>query len=258
MFRKRVLATLCRNPARGHPGGRHPGLSRGGRSVCGRMAFHVCLHRRHGRLPQRPQLAGEMVDPGRDARHHRPVGSLGRPGYVRGWRRRQPAAARTRHPEPAAARSAAAERLQPPELGRRPLYTTGTIVRYTNGRYYIAEHDNPGYDPTISTWYWDPYTCGSANPPPPDHRRPAAAAEPAARWLRRHRGAVQPDVPGPQLVLHLQRPDRRRWTPSRRFARTGSDTVRRQEAAAFLANASHETGGLVHITEINTNYPHLL
>jgi predicted chitinase len=35
------------------------------------------------------------------------------------------------------------------------------------------------------------------------------------------------------------------------FARTGSDTVRRQEAAAFLANVSHETGGLVHITEIN-------
>jgi predicted chitinase len=35
------------------------------------------------------------------------------------------------------------------------------------------------------------------------------------------------------------------------FARTGSDTVRRQEAAAFLANANHETGGLVHVTEIN-------
>jgi predicted chitinase len=41
------------------------------------------------------------------------------------------------------------------------------------------------------------------------------------------------------------------------FARTGSDTVRKQEAAAFLANVSHETGGLVHIVEQNTaNYPH--
>ena len=39
-------------------------------------------------------------------------------------------------------------------------YVTGSIVRYTDGRYYIAEHDNPGYDPVISTWYWDPYTCG--------------------------------------------------------------------------------------------------
>ncbi|MFD1831005.1 glycoside hydrolase family 19 protein [Streptomyces desertarenae] len=41
------------------------------------------------------------------------------------------------------------------------------------------------------------------------------------------------------------------------FATTGSDTVRKREAAAFLANVSHETGGLVHIVEQNTaNYPH--
>jgi predicted chitinase len=41
------------------------------------------------------------------------------------------------------------------------------------------------------------------------------------------------------------------------FGNTGSDTVRRQEVAAFLANVSHETGGLVHIVEQNqANYPH--
>ncbi|MFE9258127.1 glycoside hydrolase family 19 protein [Streptomyces sp. NPDC006879] len=41
------------------------------------------------------------------------------------------------------------------------------------------------------------------------------------------------------------------------FATTGGDTVKRQEAAAFLANISHETGGLVHIVEQNqANYPH--
>ncbi|NML52233.1 chitinase [Streptomyces sp. R302] len=41
------------------------------------------------------------------------------------------------------------------------------------------------------------------------------------------------------------------------FAGTGGDTVKKQEAAAFLANVSHETGGLVHIVEQNTaNYPH--
>ncbi len=41
------------------------------------------------------------------------------------------------------------------------------------------------------------------------------------------------------------------------FAATGSDTVRRQEAAAFLANVSHETGGLLYVVEQNTsNYPH--
>ncbi len=40
------------------------------------------------------------------------------------------------------------------------------------------------------------------------------------------------------------------------FANTGSDTTKKQEAAAFLANVSHETGGLVYIVEQNTaNYP---
>ncbi|PDP86658.1 chitinase [Glycomyces fuscus] len=41
------------------------------------------------------------------------------------------------------------------------------------------------------------------------------------------------------------------------FANTGSTEVRKREAAAFLANVSHETGGLVHIKEVNeANYPH--
>ncbi len=37
------------------------------------------------------------------------------------------------------------------------------------------------------------------------------------------------------------------------FANQGSDTVKKQELAAFLANVSHETGGLVYIKEINQN-----
>ncbi|NGO71364.1 chitinase [Streptomyces sp. SB3404] len=41
------------------------------------------------------------------------------------------------------------------------------------------------------------------------------------------------------------------------FTTTGSETVQKREAAAFLANISHETGGLVHIVEQNEdNYPH--
>ncbi|MDQ1287068.1 MAG: hypothetical protein QG622_633 [Actinomycetota bacterium] len=41
------------------------------------------------------------------------------------------------------------------------------------------------------------------------------------------------------------------------FAGTGGDTVKKQEAAAFLANINHETGGLVHVVEQNTaNYSH--
>ncbi|ROP41304.1 glycoside hydrolase family 19 protein [Saccharothrix texasensis] len=127
-------------------------------------------------------------------------------------------------------------------------YTAGSIVRYTDGRYYIAEHDNPGYDPIISTWYWNPHDCGST---------PTTT--------------TSTPVPGGFVVSEAQF---QQMFPNRNpfytysgltaalgaypgFAKTGSDTVRRQEAAAFLANANHETGGLVHIVEQNqANYPH--
>jgi predicted chitinase len=40
------------------------------------------------------------------------------------------------------------------------------------------------------------------------------------------------------------------------FATTGGQTVQQQEAAAFLANVSHETAGLVYVVEQDTaNYP---
>ncbi|GIF06826.1 hypothetical protein Asi03nite_43640 [Actinoplanes siamensis] len=40
------------------------------------------------------------------------------------------------------------------------------------------------------------------------------------------------------------------------FTTTGSDTVRKQEAAAFLANVNHESGGLVYVEELNqANWP---
>jgi hypothetical protein len=42
-------------------------------------------------------------------------------------------------------------------------YPKGTVVRYTNGKYYLevnnGTHGSDGTDPTISTWYWQPTTC---------------------------------------------------------------------------------------------------
>ncbi|MEV5378216.1 glycoside hydrolase family 19 protein [Streptomyces nondiastaticus] len=122
-------------------------------------------------------------------------------------------------------------------------YPAGTVVRYTDGKYYVAEHDNPGYDPLISTWYWDPYTCqGGGNPG--TGKFPVTEAQfqqmfPGRNSFYTYNGliAALSAYPG--------------------FAGTGSDQVKRQEAAAFLANVDHETGGLVHIVEQNTaNYPH--
>lgn len=59
-------------------------------------------------------------------------------------------------------------------------YAAGAIVRYTNGQYYQASHENPGYDPVISTWYWSPYTCTGGGTTP----RPAAADRAASRSAR--------------------------------------------------------------------------
>ncbi|WNI15840.1 glycoside hydrolase family 19 protein [Actinacidiphila sp. ITFR-21] len=127
-------------------------------------------------------------------------------------------------------------------------YVTGNVVRYTDGNLYVAEHDNPGYDPTISTWYWDPYTCtggtGGTTPPPNSGGFVVSEAQfnqmfPSRNSFYTYSGltAALGAYPG--------------------FATTGSDTVRKQEAAAFLANVSHETGGLVYIVEQNTaNYPY--
>jgi len=39
-------------------------------------------------------------------------------------------------------------------------YNVGAIVKYpSNGNYYKCTNANPGYDPTISTWFWSPFSC---------------------------------------------------------------------------------------------------
>jgi len=121
-------------------------------------------------------------------------------------------------------------------------YAVGAIVTYTNGLYYQATHENPGYDPTISTWYWSPYTCtgggGSTTPPPSTGGFVVSEAQfnqmfPSRNGFYTYAGLTDAMAKYPA------------------FATTGSDTVKKQEAAAFLANVNHETGGLVYIDEIN-------
>jgi chitinase len=121
-------------------------------------------------------------------------------------------------------------------------YVTGDVVTYTNGLLYIATHDNPGYDPTISTWYWSPYTCsgsgggtGGTNP-----SGGFVVSEAQFNQMFPSRNSFY-TYSGLTAALSAY--------PA--FATTGSDTVKKQEAAAFLANVSHETGGLVYVTEID-------
>jgi chitinase len=139
----------------------------------------------------------------------------------------------------------------PAWVAGRP-YVTGDIVKYTDGKLYRAKHDNPGYDPVISTWFWEPTSCGptnpnpNPNPPPPPSNSGFVVSEAQFNQMFPNRN---PFYTYNGLVAALSA------YPA--FANSGSDTVRKQEAAAFLANVNHETGGLVHIVEQNTaNYPH--
>ena len=69
---------------------------------------------------------------------------------------------------------AGAGELQLPDLGAGRNYVTGNIVRYTDGKYYLAEHDNPGYDPV------DQHLVLGARTPAPARRRPPPPGRPAA------------------------------------------------------------------------------
>ncbi|MGK3991442.1 glycosyl hydrolase family 18 protein [Sorangium sp. So ce136] len=55
-----------------------------------------------------------------------------------------------------------------PEWQEGQWYDEGAIVNY-QGVAYIAEHGNPGYIPTVSTYFWEPYSgCSDSPDPGPD------------------------------------------------------------------------------------------
>jgi len=121
-------------------------------------------------------------------------------------------------------------------------YNVGAIVEYpANGQYYIATNANPGYDPTISTWYWSPYTCsGSGGGTGGGGSGGFVVSEAQFDQMFPNRNSFY-TYSG--LVTALSS------FPA--FATTGGTAVEQQEAAAFLANVDHETGGLVYINEID-------
>ncbi len=128
-------------------------------------------------------------------------------------------------------------------------YTLGTIVKFpANGNYYklvnVGAHGSDGTDPTISTWYWSPTTC-STTPPPPPSTSGFVVTEAQFNQMFPNRSSFYSYA---GLVAALSS------YPA--FANTGSDTVRKQEAAAFLANVAHESDNLKAVREYNTaNYP---
>jgi predicted chitinase len=146
------------------------------------------------------------------------------------------------------------------------VYQGGTSVSH-NGRNWTAkwwtQSDAPGTTGEWGVWS-DKGECGSTGPAPttsPTSPSPSESPKP------------DPTTPSPsgfvvsEAQFNQMFPNRNSFYTYKGltdalaaypgFAKTGSDTVQKQEAAAFLANINHETGGLVHVVEQNTaNYPH--
>lgn len=113
-------------------------------------------------------------------------------------------------------------------------YMAGTIVSY-NGKLYKATNSNPGYNPTISTWYWSLYSCPVTSSPStgPITESQFINMFPNRNSFYSYSSFVAATSSFPGIF-------------------SSSDATRnKQEIAAFLAQVEHETGGLVYLREIN-------
>ena len=54
---------------------------------------------------------------------------------------------------------AAAQTCSAPNWNEGQQYAAGSVVSYPDRKLYIARVSNPGYNPTISTYYWSQYVC---------------------------------------------------------------------------------------------------
>jgi predicted chitinase len=126
------------------------------------------------------------------------------------------------------------------------VYTGGTAASY-NGRNWSAKWWTQNETPGSSDVWADQGACGgSTTPPGTPNPSGFVVSEAQFNQMFPNRNSFY-TYSGLTAALSAY--------PA--FANTGSDTVKKQEAAAFLANVSHETGGLVYIVEQNTaNYPH--
>lgn len=123
------------------------------------------------------------------------------------------------------------------------VYTGGMTASY-NGHNWYAKWWTQNERPGSSDVWRDEGTCGGGTTPPPTSGFVVSEAQFNQMYPSRNSFYT---YSGLKAALSAY--------PA--FANTGSDTVKKQEAAAFLANVHHETGGLVHIVEQNTaNYPH--
>ncbi|MBI2393441.1 MAG: chitinase [Deltaproteobacteria bacterium] len=128
-------------------------------------------------------------------------------------------------------------------------YSAGAVVGY-GGKYYVATYGNPGYDPTISTWYWSPKTCSTTSTTSATSATTTSTSTGSSAFerivSRATFNAIFPDRASFYTYDGLVRAAK--IYP--RFASSGTVTTQKREVAAFLANVTHETAALVYVEQI--------
>ena len=134
-------------------------------------------------------------------------------------------------------------------------YTAGEVVTF-GGAAYRAKWWTQGQNPAQNSTQWAVWrvmdTCGSATPnPEPNPTEPLPTEGNLVVSEAQYNQMFPNRIPYYSysgFVAALEA-----WPT---FANTGGDTTKRQEAAAFLANMHHESGGGRYVREINqSNWP---
>jgi predicted chitinase len=129
-------------------------------------------------------------------------------------------------------------------------YLPGDVVFYeADGNYYIAENENPGYEPNVSTWFWEPYVCEGG----------VGSGGTGAGGGGSVGSSGFAEIVSESLFNQMF-PDRNAFYTYQGlveaasaypgFASSGTLETRKREAAAFLANVARETGHLIYIDQI--------
>jgi chitinase len=129
-------------------------------------------------------------------------------------------------------------------------YKTGDIVMYM-GKPYIALGDNPGLDPTISTFYWAPYT-GCRPPPPPPPVMCPVLDKLLPNGETTFKDMFTPSFQGwvPLAAYSYSSLCKALDTPGLGgFVRSGNTVQDKREVAAFFANVALETAYLTYTDE---------
>jgi predicted chitinase len=133
-------------------------------------------------------------------------------------------------------------------------YRLGDVVKYpNNGSCYklvnVGGNGSDGTDPTISTWYWQPTACGGTG-----GGGGGGGGNTGGSFIVSEAQFNQMFPNRNGLYTYAGLVNAMTGWPA--FAKTGSDTIKRQEAAAFLANVAHESDNLRATREYNqANWP---